>query len=150
MHVGVAGEHEQAGGVAVEPVHDSGALRVDAARQPAREEPVHERGLSQPRGRMRDEPRGLVDDEQVLVLEHDVQVELDRLEARPWILELDLDLLAAAQPERLAGDVAVDRDPPGRDVPLRRRPRADLRVLGEEAVETDAARVARCREREHF
>ena len=111
---------------------------------------MHERRLSQPGGRMRDEPRGLVDDEQVLVLEHDVQVELDRLEARPRILELDLDLLAAAQPERLAGDEAVDGDPAGRDVPLRRRARADLGVLGEEAVETDAARVARCREREHF
>ena len=58
-------------------------VRVHTARQPAREEPVHERRLSQPRGRMGDEPRGLVDDEQVLVLEHHVQVELDRSRPGP-------------------------------------------------------------------
>ena len=102
----VAREHEQAGRVAIEAVDDAGTLGILAAGDAVREQPVHERRLAQPRRGMRDEPRGLVDDEQVVVLEHHVEPQLDRLEARPRILQRDLDLLAPAQAQGLARDRA--------------------------------------------
>ena len=110
---------------------------------------MDERRLAQARGGVRDEPGGLVDDEQVLVLERDLETHLDGLEAGTGILQRDLDLLATPQAESLAGDRAVDRHTARGDVALGRGARADLVELGEEAVEADASRIAGNREREH-
>ena len=60
-----AGDHEQARGVAVEAVHDAGALRI-AARGDAGEQ-LRERALAVPPRGVHHEAGGLVDDEQVLV-----------------------------------------------------------------------------------
>ena len=61
-----ARDDEQARGVAVEAVHDPGALGL-AAGEPRREQ-LGERLLAVPAGGVHDEARPLVDDEQVLVL----------------------------------------------------------------------------------
>ena len=145
----IARQHEQAGRVAIEPVHDPGALGILATGDAVRQQPVHERRLAQARCRVGDEAGRLVDDQQVVVLEHDVEIELDRLETGAWILERDLDQLAPAQPQRLPCDGPVDRDPACGHVAFGRGARADLVQLGEEAIEADAARIAGNRELEH-
>jgi hypothetical protein len=74
-----AGDDQQAGGVAVEPVHDPGSLRFPA-RRAVRQHAVDERaGLVTPR-RMNDDTRRLVDDEQMLVLVDDSEPHLLRHE----------------------------------------------------------------------
>src|ERR1700754_508903 len=107
VRVLVAGEHEQAGRVAVQAVHDAGAFGVVPARDAAREG-LHERALGVAVARVDDDTRRLVDHEQVLVLVGDREARgLDRgaLDGR---LRLDLDLLAAAEEVALGLRDAVD------------------------------------------
>ena len=125
-------EHE-AGGVPVEPVDDSRPLGIAAGRAEL-EQPVRERlPLVEPDG-MHDEASGLVDDEQMLVLEHDSEPELDRSEALR-LGQLELELLAARQPVALRTLLPVDEHPTGGDEPLGERP----------VSRPPAARRGRCR-----
>ena len=64
--------HEQPGRVAVEAVHDPGAVRLVAADRAARQR-LDERPARVPARRMHDHARRLVDDQQVLVLVGDVE-----------------------------------------------------------------------------
>jgi hypothetical protein len=133
--------HEQAGRVAVESVHDAGPLGVATGRSTG-QQTVHERAVSVSRRRMNDHTRRLVHDEQVLVLEGHAQVDvlgLQRVGLR--FRQLDLERLAAREPSALGRRSAVESDRAGPDQPLRCGARADLRALGEEAVEPGAGRV---------
>ena len=62
-----ARDHEQARGVAVEPVDDAGAPRLRASCDRLRQEAVDERAVRMTCRRMHDDARRLVDDEQMLV-----------------------------------------------------------------------------------
>jgi hypothetical protein len=105
-----ARDDHQPGGVAVEPVHDPRPVRV-AARDVVPEEAVHERpGPVAGRG-VHDDSRGLVDDEEVLVLPRDPQRHVLRDErARARRGQVELDLLTARQPVALRACVPVDAD----------------------------------------
>jgi hypothetical protein len=134
--------HEQAGRVAVESVHDAGPLGVVATGRSTREQTVHERAVGVSRRRMNDHTRRLVHDEKVLVLEGHAQVDvlgLQRVGLR--FRQLDLERLAAREPSALGSRSAVEADRAGADQPLGCGTRADLRALGEEAVEPGAGRV---------
>ena len=68
------GDDQQARGVLVDAMDDTGASYApDAGKLPATmvEQGVDQRPVQVPRSRMDDEPRRLVDNDQVLVLEHD-------------------------------------------------------------------------------
>ena len=109
VRLGRARDHEQPRGVAVEPVDDPRAFRVVPTLDVVREQPVDERAPRVARRGMDDEPRRLVDDEQVLVLVgHD---QLDRLRdepARPRRGRLELQLLPAVQAVALRARASVD------------------------------------------
>ena len=107
-HVRVVGarDDEQPGRVAVEAVDEPRPLGV-STRRSEREQTVRERRSTVRSGGMRDEARRLVDDEQVLVLVHDVEPELDRNE-HPCRRKRDLDLLAAREPMALRTRPPVD------------------------------------------
>ena len=130
-----ARDDEQAGGVAVEPVDDPGPVRRVAAGEAA-DQPVDERPRRVARRRVHDDPRRLVDHEQVLVLVGDTQrnVLADDLSAR-HLRELDLEPLPALQPAALGDALAVQRRRPAFDQALGRTAGADLRHSGEKPVE---------------
>ena len=91
----VAGEQEQARGVAVQSVHDAGPVRVVPARDAARQG-LHERPVAVAHARVDDDAGGLVDHDQAVVLVGDLELrrrdrfalglrqggELDRLAAQ--------------------------------------------------------------------
>ena len=108
---------QQPGSVAVEPVHDSRPLRLPAGR--LAEERVDERPGLSPRAGMDDEPRRLVHDQQVLVLEGDPEVERLRDESLDDG-RLELDLLALDEAERLLARRPVDPYVTCGEQPLRR------------------------------
>ena len=137
-----ARDDEQAGGVAVEAVHDPGPVLV-AAGGVVLDQPVHERSRRVPDARMDDDSRRLVDDQQVLVLPGDVQVHRLRLERRSVRRQLDDDVLPALQPVALDAGLAVDEDGAARDQPLGERARAHLRPAGDRAVEALGLRGAK-------
>ena len=120
-----AGDDEQAGGVAVEPVDDPRPVLV-AAGHVVSEQAVHERPALVARPGMNDDAGRLVDDEQVLVLPDDVEIHLLGLERAGLGGELDDDLLPALEPVALRPRLAVDEDGAVGDQPLGERPRADL------------------------
>src|SRR5947207_8046633 len=68
VRLGRAGDDEQARGVAVEAMDDARAVRLLPARDVVAEQPVYERPACMAGRGMDDDPRGLVDDEEVLVL----------------------------------------------------------------------------------
>ncbi len=79
------GRDHQPGRVLVEPVHDAGAAHAADARQAVAA--MAQQGVDQSAGgvtgrRMHHEPRGLVDDDHVLVLEDDGQRDVLRLRRR--------------------------------------------------------------------
>ena len=80
MRLVVAGDDHQAGGVAVEPVDDPGALGLAAAEQVA--ERVHEGVAAVAGRRVDDEAGGLVDDRQALVDVHEPRLGAHRGDAR--------------------------------------------------------------------
>ena len=110
------------------------------------EQSLDERSRSRRPGGVDDEPGGLVDDEQVLVLPDDRNVDRLRLQ-RSRRRDLGGDLLPTLQPEALRPTLAVDEHGSGRDQPLGERSRVELGPLGEDAVEPRARVVAQERER---
>ena len=115
-----AGDDEQAGGVAVEPVNDSGPFLVPAGGV-VREQAVDERAALVARPRVDDDARGLVDDEQVLVLPDDVEVHLLGRERPGLGRKLDDDLLPALEPVALRPLLTVDEDGAVGDQPFGER-----------------------------
>jgi hypothetical protein len=94
-----SGNHEQARCVAVQPVDDPRAVRNFTSCDPPVEERVDERAALVTRGWMHDEPRRLVDDEQVLVVVGNSKLSLLCLQCRLRALtRRDLDGLAALEP----------------------------------------------------
>ena len=92
-------------------------------------------------------PRGLVDDDHVLVAERerDLQLRAGLGSGRRALgLFLELDQLAAGEAERLAGTGAVDHDPAALDQPLDRGARSQSGVLGQVAVEPLAGGLLAC------
>ena len=77
-----AGDDEQAGGVAVEPVDDAGSLLLPT-RGAVRQHAVDEGARVLPGGGVDDDARGLVHDEQVLVRVGHAKADLLRLEPEP-------------------------------------------------------------------
>ena len=76
MRAVVLGDHHQAGGVLVEPVHDARPLHpADAGEAVAAmgDQRIHQRSRGVSGGRMHHEPCRLVDDDDVLVLIDDVE-----------------------------------------------------------------------------
>ena len=95
--------------------------------------------LAWPRDGWTDDPGRFVDDQQVLVLEGDAQIELLRLERRrPALRDAHRDHIARRQAVALRLRRAVDLHPALGEQALGRRPRADLREAGEEAVQAFA------------
>ena len=104
------GDEEHAGCVAVEAVHDAGTKLAADSRQIAHvvEQGVDERARTVSRRGVHDEPRRLVDRDQVLVLVEDRQRDLLGLDRDgPGLRDLDLDLLAGPRP----GETASRRRP---------------------------------------
>ena len=96
-----------------------------------------------PAGRVNDEPGGLVDDEQVLVLPGDAKVHLLGLWPPTLGRQLGNDRLAALEPVALGTVLPVDEHRPGPEEPLRLRARADLGPFRERTVEARAPRRVR-------
>jgi hypothetical protein len=93
---------------------------------------------------MHDDPCGLVDDEEMLVLVGDPQVELLRLElGRFRGGDLDLERLATRETVALGRRSPVDAYRAGLDQPLGRAARRDLGQTREEAVEPLAGGLVR-------
>jgi hypothetical protein len=125
--------------VAVEPVHDPGALGVLAARDAVRER-LDERALRVAARRVHDHPCRLVDHEQVLVLPGDLERCLRHRRGRlGCVLLLHPHQLAPGEHVPLGPHGAVHGDVAAVDQPLRRRPRA--RVRSQEHVEPLAGRL---------
>ena len=123
-------------------MHDPGPLLLPASGET--EQSVHERPRRVPRRGVHDQPGGLVDDEQVLVLVGDPQVHRLRDERRPTRRgRLEGDLLPTRQPVALRPQNAVDEHRPLSHEPLGRGPRAHGREPGDEAVEPLARRRVR-------
>ena len=91
---------------------------------------------------MHDEACGLVDDQQMFVLEGDPQIERLRDEALRC-RRLELDLLPFPQPVGLLPGDPVDADLAGREQPLGRSAGADLIERREEPVEAKPRRIRR-------
>ena len=135
-------DDEQAGGVAVEPMHDSRPLLV-AARCSAGENAVDEGPAPVAGRRVDDDAGGLVHDEQVLVLVRDPEVDLFRRQLGLRLGPLELDGLPALEPAALRRLFPVDHDAASVQEPLGCCARADLRQVGEEAVEPEPGRRVR-------
>ena len=106
-----AGNHEQARCVAVQPVDDPRPVRKFTSRDPPVEERVDERAALMTRGWMHDEPRRLVDDEQVLVVVGNSKLSLLRLQCRfRPLARRDLDGLAALETVTFRDTFAVYKD----------------------------------------
>src|ERR1700730_12555128 len=89
-------DHEPRG-VAVEPMHDAGTSGISAG-DVALEQPLDERAGRMPGGGMHHEARRLVDHDQVLVLVHDAEIHLLRLELSDLLLRrVELELVAAGK-----------------------------------------------------
>jgi hypothetical protein len=102
------------------------------------EEALSERALGAPRARMDDNARGLVDDEQVLVLVRDAEVDAGRPDALAALRLLERDLVPLLDAVALRPGSAVDGDTAGVEQPLGIRARTKLLEAGEEAVEPRA------------
>ena len=134
-----AGEDQQARRVAVEPVHEAGALGIVAAGDLARER-LHERARAVAARRVDDDARRLVHDEQVLVLVGDAERRgRDRRGGRRRLRRPHRDPLAAGEHVALGARRAVDGHVAAVDQPLRRGARAGVR--GEEDVQPLAGRL---------
>jgi len=143
-------DDEQPRGVAVEPVHDSGPLRLVAALHLPREQPVHERALAVPGCRMHDDARRLVDHEQVLVFVRNRELHRLRRERRHGgRRRLELELLAAGEPRALGAYLAVDEHAAVAKHSFGRRPRPDLGDTREEPVEPLAGGAVRNAQARH-
>jgi hypothetical protein len=105
-----ARDDEQARRVAVEAVNDAGPVGILAAGRPT-EQPVDESASSPPGSWVDDHPGGLVDDEQVLVLEGDSERDVLVLERLRRTLRLELECLSPGQAVALRPLRAVDGDP---------------------------------------
>ena len=130
------GNHQQPGGVLVEPVNDARAPRL-AARGAVASQRLREGAVAVWAGWVHDDPRGLGDDDQLVVLVSDHQ--LGQFTARALLnsdQRRDRDRLTAAQAIVLAPRRAIKRHRACLDPPLRVRSRAE--PLGEELVEAFA------------
>ena len=144
VRLGGPRDDHQPGCVAVEPVDDAGALLLPAGGGIQREQSVDEGARRVPRRRVHDQPSGLVDDEEVLVLVGDPEVHRLGLErAFRQAGRLEGDLLSARQPVALRASRAVHQDRAAAEQPFGDGPRADLGKPGEEAVEPLARRRVR-------
>ena len=144
VRLGRAGDHEQTRRIAVEPVDDPRPLRLVAALDVVREQPVDERSLRVARRRMDDEARRLVHDEQVLVLVRNRELDRFRDEAaRPRRRRLELELLAACEPVALRPRPSVDEHAAALEQPFGDGAGPDLRKQREKAVEPRPAGVLR-------
>ncbi len=124
-------------------MHDAGPLRL-AAGGAVLQQPVDERPARVARGRVDDDARRLVDDEQVLVLPGDAEVDVLCLELRLRPLgRLELELLAAGHPVALPACGAVHGDGAGGKQPLRLLARVDLGQRREHPVEAHPGRLGR-------
>jgi hypothetical protein len=135
-------DDEQARRVAIESVDDAGPVRVVSAGRTS-PQALHERAPAAPRSRVDDDAGGLVDDEQVLVLEGDSQRDVLALERLRRGLRLELDVLSTGQPVALRPGRPVDRDLTRVDQALGSGPGADLGQRGEEPVEPGSRGVVR-------
>ena len=125
---------------------DAGPCGLGPARR-LPEQRVDQRSGRMAGAGMDDDARGLVDDEQVLVLVGDPQIERFPNE-RGAHGRLQLDLLARLEPGRLRAHGAVDQHRTGLEQALGRRPRADLVQPGEKAVEPEPGRLRRDTDRD--
>jgi hypothetical protein len=137
-----ARDDKEAGGVAVEPMDDSGPVLLPAPG--LSDQAVDERPGPMARARMHDDPGRLVDDEEMLVLVGDAEVDLLALQRLGLLRrKLELELLPTLQSVALRSSAPVYPDRAGRQQPFGCRARADLRELGEEPVEAVARRLLR-------
>jgi hypothetical protein len=137
-----AGHDQQPRRVAVEAVDDARPVRVLPARR-LPDEPVDERARASAGAGVHGDAGGLVDDEQVLVLEGDAQRDVLLLERRSLRLGLERELLSPAELVTLRRRSAVEGDPTAFDQALGRRARAHLGQRGEEPVEPEPGRLVR-------
>jgi hypothetical protein len=136
-------DDQEAGGVAVETVDDARTLRVPS-RNATVEQGVDKRPLLVPRCRVHDEPRRLVDDEQMLVLVRNPQGELLGLQRNGRLgCQLKLDLLPTLEAKALRARLAVDQDGPRAQQALGLPARGDLGQRRDETVEPLAGGLGR-------
>ena len=143
----ITGNDQQPGRVPVEPVDDPrpGAVAADLPDQP-----VDKRRAARARRRVHDQPGRLVDHQQPLVAVGHRELHLHRLHGGLCLLRLrELHLGSGRQPVALRPRRPVDQHLAALDQPLRARPRADLRMRGEEPVEPLSGPVRRHRDRRH-
>ena len=72
---GRLGYDQQSRGIAVEPMHESGAQRIAGQRADVREQRVDQRAARRTVRRMRHHPGGLIDHQEIVVLIHDRNVD---------------------------------------------------------------------------
>ncbi len=143
VRLGRARDHEQARRIAVEPVHDPGTVG-GAAGYPALEQSVDERARCLTRCRMDDDPRRLVDNQQMRILVDDGERNLLRGQLLGRELRhVGLDRLPSRELIALRSPLAIHLDRARGEEPLRRRTRAHRRLNGQEAVEPRPRRVVR-------
>ena len=136
-----ARQHEQARGVAVEPVDHARALLVVAAAQAEGAQRGHERGPDDARSRMRDHPGGLVGDDHVVVDQGERDLEPDAGLGPGGALSASSSSSISSPPARrsdLCAGCAVDAHGPALDQALGGGARGQPGVLGQVAVEPRA------------
>jgi hypothetical protein len=141
------GDHHQPGGVLVETVHDARPLHPADARETVAamgNQRIDQRAAGMPRGRMHDEPRRLVDHDQLVVLEHDLERDvLARGLRLLGLRHVHHDRVARVDPlARIADRAAADRDLAVEDQRLETGAR-QLGMSGEHAVQPSARLLAR-------
>jgi hypothetical protein len=138
-----ASDDEQPRRIPVEPVDDPRPLGDIPSRDSSLQQCVHERPAPVAGRRVNDEPRRLVDDQEMLVLVGDAELSLLGFESAfgfdGW---LDLEQLAPLEPVTLRSLRAVDPDRARCNETLRASSRADLRQRRDEPVEPLPGRLA--------
>ena len=142
----VSGHDHQAAGSLIQPVHDARALLAAGSRPgsaPA-EQGIHQGAGAVPGRRVHDHAGRLVDDQEVVVLEHDAQrYPLRDVPPIARLVRLELDHVPGRDPVGRPGASPIDRDPAVPDEPERRRTRQSARLLSEEPVEPGRRRRGR-------
>ena len=136
-------DDQKARGVAIEPVDDPRPPLLPAPR--LSEQPVHKRAAPVAGGRVHDNSRRLVHDEQVVVLVGNSKLDVLGLKGDLRLLgrQLDLQLLPTLQAVTLRLRASIDAHRARRKQLLGSRARTDLGKLREEAVQARARRFVR-------
>jgi hypothetical protein len=144
--LGALGDYQEAGGVLIEAVDDTGTLRTGTPGYLVTDEPVHKSARGMSPGRMGDDTGRLVHYQQVLVLKGNREVHLFRFKGgRLGRGYVGLHIIPGADLVILVARFTVYPDKALADKTLCRRARTNLGNAGQQLIQTLAFILSRDR-----